>query len=213
MRTTARSLEALVPISCPCSALPLERTTVILCSPLTTWLLVTMSPCASIITPEPICSPCAVVTSSSTTVGSILAMAASCWAWSEVPLDVVAVEVAPAFVVVLALLLAYAYSHPENRPVPKMRARTSVRSRIAPAGPRRRRFRGGMGGGGSVRGGEPNGSTMACSVGASVAGGAPRTPADAGATGWEGRGYGPLSFFSFSFVGIYLFFVLFRFTP
>src|SRR6266702_2217470 len=133
MRTTARSLEALVPISCPCSVLPLERTTVILCSPLTTWLLVTMSPCASIMTPEPICSPCAVVTSSSTTAGSILAMAASCWACSEVPLDVVAVELAPVFVVVLALLLACAYSHPENRPVPKMRARTSVRSRIAPA--------------------------------------------------------------------------------
>jgi len=62
-------------------------------------------------------------------------MAASCWAWREVPLDEVAVELAPAFVVVLALLLVCAYAHPENRPVPKMRARTSVRSRIAPAGP------------------------------------------------------------------------------
>src|SRR6266566_1973288 len=183
MRTTARSLEALVPISCPCWVLPLESTTVILCAPLTTWLLVTMSPCASIITPEPICSPCAVVTSSSTTAGSILAMAASCWACSEVPLDVVAVEVAPAFVVVLALLLVCAYSHPENRPIPKMRASTSVRSRIAPARPRRRRFRGGRGGGEGGPGGEPDGSTMPCSVGTSVAGGASRTPTDADDTG------------------------------
>src|SRR5258707_1577572 len=182
MRTTARSLEALVPISCPCSVLPLESTTVILCAPLTTWLLVTMSPCASIMTPEPICSPCAVVTLSSTTAGSILAMSASCWAWSEVSLDVVAVEVAPVFVVVLALLLVCAYAHPENRPVPKMRARTSVRSRIAPAGPRRRRFRGGVGGDGGP-GGEPDGSTMPCSVGASVMGGGSKTPTDADDTG------------------------------
>src|SRR2546421_12808493 len=177
MRTTARSLEALVPISCPCSVLPLESTTVILCAPLVTWLLVTMSPCPSLMTPEPICSPCAVVTMSSTTAGSILAMAASCWAWSEVPLDVVAVEV------VLALLLACAYSHPENRPVPKMRARTSVRSRIAPAGPRRRRFRGGMGGGEGGSGGELDGSTMPCSGGASVMGGGSKTPTDADDTG------------------------------
>src|SRR2546423_6115052 len=177
MRTTARSLEALVPISCPCSVLPLERTTVILCAPLTTWLLVTMSPCASIITPEPICSPCAVVTWSSTTAGSILAMAASCWACSDVVLEEVAVEV------VLALLLACAYSHPENRPVPKMRARTSVRSTIAPAGPRRRRLRGGIGGGEGGPAGEPGDSTMPCSMGASVAGGGSRTPTDADATG------------------------------
>src|SRR5258708_23085899 len=177
MRTTARSLEALVPISCPCSVLPLESTTVILCSPLTTWLLVTMSPCASIITPEPICSPCAVVTLSSTTAGSILAMAASCWAWSEVPLDVVAVVVA------LALLLVCAYSHPENSPDPKLRATTSVRSRIAPAGPRRRRFCGGMGGSEGGSGGEPGDSTMPCSLGVSVMGGGSKTPTDADETG------------------------------
>jgi len=120
---------------------------------------------------------------SSTTAGSILAMAASCWAWSEVPLDVVAVEVAPAFVVVLALLLVCAYAHPENRPVPKMRARTSVRSRIAPAGPRRRRFRGGMGGGEGGPGGEPGDSTMPCSLGVSVMGGGSKTPTDADETG------------------------------
>src|SRR3989440_13108107 len=110
-------------------------------------------------------------------------MAASCWAWSDVALEELADELVPVFVVLLALLLACAYSHPENRPVPKMRARTSVRSRIAPAGPRRRRFRGGMGGGVGGPGGEPNGSTMACSVGASVAGGASRTPTDADDTG------------------------------
>jgi len=120
---------------------------------------------------------------SSTTAGSILAMAASCWAWSEVPLDVVAVEVAPAFVVVLALLLVCAYAHPENRPVPKMRARTSVRSRIAPAGPRRRRFRGGMGGGEGGPGGELGDSTMPCSLGVSVMGGGSKTPTDADETG------------------------------
>src|SRR5260370_2489453 len=97
MRTTARSLEALVPISCPCSVLPLESTTVILCAPLTTWLLVTMSPCASIITPEPICSPCAVVTSSSTPDGSILPMAAPCWACRDVALAALAHEPLPAF--------------------------------------------------------------------------------------------------------------------
>src|SRR2546421_7481904 len=187
MRTTARSLEALVPISCPCSVLPLERTTVILCAPLTTWLLVTMSPCASIITPEPICSPWAVVTSSSPTAGSILAMAASCWAWSEVPLDEVAVEVAPAFVVVLALLLVCAYAHPENRPVPKMRASTSVRSRIAAGRPGR--LRGRMGGEAGGPGGEPGGSgregggcTVSCSLGVSVTGGASKTPTDADET-------------------------------
>src|SRR5438477_520235 len=179
MRTTAKSLEALVPISCPCSVLPLESTTVILCAPLTTWLLVTMSPCASIITPEPICSPWAVVTSSSTTAGSILAMAASCWACSEVPLDVAAVEVAPAFVV----LLACAYSQPENRPVPKMRASTSARSTIAPAGPRRRRFCGGMGGGEGGPAGEPGDSTMPCLLEVSVAGGGSKTPTDADETG------------------------------
>src|SRR2546421_8699730 len=183
MRTTARSLEALVPISCPCSVLPLESTTVILCSPLTTWLLVTMSPCASIITPEPICSPFAVVTSISTTAGSILAMAASCWAWSDVALEELADELVPVFVVLLALLLACAYSHPENRPVPKMTARTSARSTMAPAGPGRRRLRGEMGGSVGGPGGEPDGSTMPCSVGASVAEGASRTPTDGDDTG------------------------------
>src|SRR5438132_13725092 len=183
MRTTARSLEALVPISCPCSVLPLESTTVILCSPLTTWLLVTMSPCASIITPEPICSPWAVVTSSSTTDGSILAMAASCWACSDVALEELADELVPVCVVVLALLLACAYSHPENRPVPKMTARTSARSTMAPAGPGRRRLRGRMGGKEGGPAGEPGDSTMPCSLGVSVMGGGSKTPTDANETG------------------------------
>src|SRR2546423_352919 len=179
MRTTARSLEALVPISCPCWVLPLESTTVILCAPLTTWLLVTMSPCASIITPEPICSPCAVVTSSSTTDGSTLAMAASCWACSDVVLEDVAVEVVPAVVVVLAC----ANSHPENRPVPKMRARMNAKSTMAPAGPGRRRLLGRMGGKEGGPAGEPGDSTMSCSLGVSVMGGGSKTPTDADDTG------------------------------
>src|SRR5207248_9146974 len=108
--------------------------------------------------------------------GSILAMAASCWAWSDVALEELADELVPVFVV----LLACAYSHPENRPVPKMTARTSARSTMAPAGPGRRRLRGEMGGSGGGSGGEPDGSTMPCSVGASVAS---RTPTDADDTG------------------------------
>src|SRR5712691_10898180 len=144
MRTTARSFAAFVPISCACSVLPLDRRTSMLCSPLTTWLLVTMSPFESIMTPEPICPPCAVVTLSSTTAGSIVAMAASCWDCIDVPVDEEAVDVATAFVVVLALLLLCANSQPENRPTLKMRASTSVRSMIAPGRPRR--FRGGIGG-------------------------------------------------------------------
>src|SRR5712692_7737100 len=55
IRTTARSLAGEVPTSCPCNVVPVLRTTSIVCAPLTTWLLVTMSPLVSIMTPEPIC--------------------------------------------------------------------------------------------------------------------------------------------------------------
>src|SRR5256714_1455916 len=163
MRTTARSLEALVPISCPCSALPLERTTWILCSPLTTWLLVTISPCASIITPEPICSPCAVVTLSSTTAGSTFAIAASICVCNDVLLDDVADAVAEACDAVLVLLLPLVSSQPANKPTPKIKASTSVRSTIAPARPGR--FRGG---GGATWGSEGylGGPNASCSGGA-----------------------------------------------
>src|SRR5579859_5067842 len=116
------------------------------CSPLTTWLLVIMSPFASMMTPEPICSPCAVVTLSSTTDGSIFAMAASCAACTFELLDEVDVDVAVdvALAGVAALLLLFENSQPENRPTPNMRARTSERSTIAPVRPGR--LRGGVGG-------------------------------------------------------------------
>src|SRR5947209_8076226 len=173
MRTTARSLEALVPISCPCSVLPLERTTVILCAPLTTWLLVTISPFASIITPEPICSPCAVVTFSSTTAGSIFAIAASCCVCNAVPLDDVADAVAGACDVMLVLLLPLENSQPANKPTAKIEASTSVRSTIAPVRPGR--FRGG---GGETCGPEGylGGWNASCSEGACVVAGASKTP-------------------------------------
>src|SRR5579859_272970 len=105
-----------------------------------------MSPFASMMTPEPICSPCAVVTVSSTTDGSIFAMAASCAVSRLALLDDVDVEVAVdvAFDGVVALLLLFENSQPENRPTPNMRARTSERSTIAPARPGR--LRGGVGG-------------------------------------------------------------------
>ena len=51
------------------------------------------------------------------------------------------------------------------------------------AGPRRRRFRDGRGGSEGGPGGEPDGSTMPCSVGASVMGGGSKTPTDADDTG------------------------------
>ncbi len=138
MRTTARSSAATVPINCACSVLPLDSTTSMVCSPLTTWLLVTISPFVSIITPEPTCCPCTVVTLSSTTDGSILAIAASCCVSNVVALDVVAGAVVVACAVVLVLLLLLpANSHPENSPTPKMRASARVRSSIAPARPGR----------------------------------------------------------------------------
>src|SRR5215469_513603 len=155
MRTTARSSAATVPTSCACSVLPLYRTASMLSSPLTTWLLVTISPFVSIMTPEPTCSPCAVVTLSSTTAGSTLAMAASCRASSVVlPVDV-AVAVAAFDVVPALLLLLLVNSQPANRPTPKMRASTSVRSTIAPARPGR--LRGGVGGAATGPGGYAGG--------------------------------------------------------
>src|SRR5713226_9784232 len=108
---------------------------------------------------------------SSTTAGSILAMAASCWASNDVA-DAVAV----AFDVELVLLLLLVNSQPANRPTTKMRASTSVRSRIAPARPGR--FRGG---GGEVWGpeGSQGGWDASCSGGVCVTGGASTTPTDA----------------------------------
>src|SRR2546421_967295 len=175
MRTTARSSAVAVPTSCACSVLPLDSTTSMVCSPLTTWLLVTMSPFVSIITPEPICSPCTVITLISTTAGSIFAMAASCCA-SNVPLDDGAVAVTTVLDVVLVLLLPLVNSRPANRPTPKMRASTKVRSRIAPARPGR--F---CGGGGEVcgPGGYLGGWDASCTGGVCVTGGISKTPTDA----------------------------------
>src|SRR5437667_411035 len=135
-----------IPTSCPCTVLPLLRTTRMVCSPLTTWLLVTMSPFESIMTPEPICCPCDVVTSSSTTAGSIFAMAASCcvsmvFALDEEPFDC-ACEVDDDVTtddVVPVLLWLLANCQPANRPTPKMAAITSVRSTIAAVRPVRLR--------------------------------------------------------------------------
>src|SRR5579872_5842397 len=113
-----------------------------LCSPLTTWLLVTISPFASIITPEPICCPWAVVTASSTTDGSIFAIAASCCVITVLLLDDAAgdFDVVP----VVPLLPLYAYSQPAaNRARPKMMART--RMIITKRAVRPGRFRGGIG--------------------------------------------------------------------
>src|SRR5258708_3110685 len=177
MCTTARSSAAAVPINCACSLLPLASTTTMVCSPLTTWLLVTISPFVSIITPEPICCPCAVVTSSSTTAGSTFAITVSCWASSVVPLDDVADAVAVVCDVVFAvLLLPLANSHPENKPTPKMSASTSVRSRIAPPRPGRLRR-----GGGEVCGpaGYQGGWDALCSPGVCVNGASSKTPTGA----------------------------------
>src|SRR5438552_8626813 len=176
MRTTARSSAVAVPTSCACSVLPLDSTTSMVCSPLTTWLLVTMSPFVSTITPEPICSPCTVITLISTTAGSIFAMAASCCASNVVPLDDVAVAVATVLDVVLVLLLPLVNSRPANKPTPKMRASTKVRSRIAPARPGR--FRGG---GGEVcgPGGYLGGWDASCTGGVCVTGRISKTPTDA----------------------------------
>src|SRR5438034_4899696 len=184
MRTTARSSAAAVPTSCACSVLPLASQTSMVCSPLTTWLLVTISPFVSIITPEPICCPCAVVTLISTTAGSIFAMAASCSVSNVVVPDVVvdaadaADAVAAAFDVVLVLvllLLLLVNSHPANRPTPKMMASMKVRSSSAPARPGRLR------GGGEVfgSGGYQGGWDAFCSLGVCVIGGSSMTAADA----------------------------------
>jgi len=64
-----------------------------------------------------------------------------------------------------------------------MTARTSARSTMAPAGPRRRRLRGRMGGKEGGPAGEPGDSTMPCSLGVSVMGGGSKTPTDADETG------------------------------
>src|SRR5258707_10866441 len=114
-----------------------------------------MSPLASIITPEPICCPRDVVTASSTTAGSIFAMAASCcvsmvFALDEEPFDCACevddVVTADGVVPVLPWLLVNC--QPANRPTPKMAAITSVRSTIATVRPARLRgFCGGPAGG------------------------------------------------------------------
>ena len=137
-----------------------------------------MSPFVSIITPEPICSPCVVVTSSSTTAGSIFAIAASCRVSIVEPLDEVVVVVTADLVVVAVLLvlpvLLPAYSNPANSPTPKIMASTSVKSRIAP--PRPCRFCGGSGafGPGGIKG---NGD-VSCSAGACVAVASSKTATD-----------------------------------
>src|SRR5947207_7412472 len=98
------------------------------------------------ITPEPICWPCEVVTFSSTTDGSILAIAASCCVCGIASVydgDLVAE-------VVLALRLPPANCQPANRPTPKITASTSASSTIAPE--RRGRF-GGDGGASTGSGG------------------------------------------------------------
>src|SRR5712692_4361447 len=177
MRTTARSSAAAVPTSCACSVLPLDSMTTIVCSPLTTWLLVTISPFVSIITPEPICCPCAVVTWSSTTAGSILAMAASCSVSNVVTLDEVADAVAATVDVVLVLLLLLLVnSHPANRPTPKMSTSTRVRSTNTPARPGR--LRGGVGEACGPAGYQGGWIAMG-SVGVCVAGAVSRTPTGA----------------------------------
>src|SRR5437660_9368876 len=175
MRTTARSSAATVPTSCACSVLPLASTTSMVCSPLTTWSLVTMSPFVSMMTPEPICSPCTVVTLISTTAASIFAMAASCRVSNVVPLDDVAVAAATAFDVVLVLLLLLVNSRPANRPTPKMRTSTKARSTIAPPRPGRL-------GGGADSGPEGDlggGCDASCSGGVCVTGGVSKTPTGA----------------------------------
>src|SRR5260370_24527958 len=139
-----------------------------------------MSPFVSIITPEPICPPCTVVTLISTTAGSIFAMAASCCASNVVLLDDVAVAVATALDVVLVLLLLFVNSRPANRPTPKMRTSTKVRSRIAPAPPVRLR-----GGGDEVcgPGGDLGGWDASCSGGVCVTGGESKIPTGADCAG------------------------------
>jgi len=133
----------------------------------------------SIITPEPICCPCAVVTLISTTAGSIFAMAASCSVSNVVVPDVVvdaADAAAAAFDVVLVLLLLLLVnSHPANRPTPKMMASVKVRISSAPARPGRLR------GGGEVfgSGGYQGGWDAFCSLGVCVIGGSSMTAADA----------------------------------
>src|SRR5437879_3356080 len=177
MRTTARSSATAVPTSCACSVLPLANTTSMLCSPLTTWLLVTISPFVSIITPEPICCPCAVVTLSSTTAGSIFAIAASCWVSIVVlPVEVADAVVTDCAVVAVLLLLLPVNSHPAKSPTPKMRASTSVRSSIAPARPGRL-----FGGVGKAcgPGGYLGGWNAFCSLGICATGASSRTPTDA----------------------------------
>jgi len=83
---------------------------------------------------------------SSTTDGSILAIAASCAASKVVLLDEVDVEVVVAveFEVVVELLLLFENCQPENNPTPKMRVSMIVKSSMAPERPGR--LRGGVGG-------------------------------------------------------------------
>src|SRR5579875_131724 len=84
-------------------------------------------------TPEPTCSPCAVITFSLTTAGSTFAIATSCCVCKALLLPE---ETDEAVVVgIVLLLLPAANSHPANKPMPKTMSSTNASTMRVPLEP------------------------------------------------------------------------------
>src|SRR6266702_2949519 len=148
-----------------------------LCAPVTTWLLVTIYPRWSIITPEPIALFPRVVTFTSTTAGFTFAITASCTVSILFPVSagivgVVPVCNAPVGFAVLAppaAVLVLPNCQPANRPIPKIIASRSVSATIAPVRmPPDLRI--GVAGGGLARGGLVGGRGGCCREGDDASG-------------------------------------------
>src|SRR6266568_5542974 len=138
--TTARSSAESVPTSCAGKLVPSNSVTFILCAPLTTWLLVTIYPRPSIMTPEPMAPPCWVVTFTSTTAGRTFAITASRTACSLLPVSGGTVDCGPVPGCNVATFelappvdpLVLPNCQPANKPTPRTTRSTNDRAIIAP---------------------------------------------------------------------------------